>query len=145
MKWRIKDLKALLDKNSIDKIKALHGSMSIKDLAVLFSVKPHNIRVALHENYSEYKKKINVRYYKKLKEDPTRYAKLNSSIKKRRRERYHDDERFKEKVDEINKDSKKNWLANPDNRKHNNKGARRLYSIKTGKFIKDFFRSLEND
>jgi len=138
-------LEIKLDPDRQERIRDLYPTLTVKELAGMYDVTPRRIQLVLMKNYKQYKKKLNDKYLKKLRADPVRYARIKSNVKNVRRQRYWSDPEFRKRLKEINKGVKKTWLAIPENRIQNNKGAQRLYSINTGKFIKDFFRSLENE
>lgn len=95
-------------------------------------------------NAKEKEKQRNKKYSDKLKTDKNRKAKADSVRRARQYNRYHSKHEVRSKKLTDNKINTKNWRKDPENRKQDNHNYNNRYSIRTGKFIKEFFEMIVN-
>lgn len=141
---REKLLLVKLDSDRKERIKTLYPTFSLGELARMYNVSKTRIWNIVTQNAKEKEQKRNKKYFDKLKTDRNRKAKADSLRRHNEFLRYHSDNEKRNKKLSKNKILIKNWRKDPDNRRKENDNWNRRYSIRTGKFIREFFEMIVN-
>jgi len=138
-------LKTILDNDRLERVKQLYPTFSLSEISEIYGVSRTRIWNIVTVNAKEKESQRNKKYFDKLKTDKDRKAKANSVRRESEYLRYHSNPHVRSKKLTNNKIHTKNWRKDPDNRKQDNNNYNRRYSIRTGKFIREFFEMIEDD
>jgi len=138
-------LKTILDNDRKERVKQLYPTFSLSEISKMYGVSRTRIWNIITPNAKEKEKQRNKKYFDKLKTDKDRKAKADSVRRESEYHRYHSNSEVRSKKLTNNKINNKKWRKDPDNKRQDNDNYNRRYSIRTGKFIREFFEMIEDD